>query len=851
MADTPTLRNVSDYLWDWAGDEYWKKLLVRTVIDNGKELDEEQRNNVFNHLLNSTGAIEEIETEEINRPTFSPTSEVIELQELKDIKGVNKLSEGATISFAKNITVIYGDNGAGKTGFSRILKSLGYSWDEDNRILPDIFNPSDETSATISYRVNDNVNTIEWNTGTNNNHLKNVSIFNNDCVKISLGNRRLLVSPIGFHLFDVVNQELSKLKRLIEGEVQKYPTITNTLEFLSIGTPQYNFINTLSHQSTFEQLNELSIWNDEKEQKLIETEQKLSSLNKELMTQNQTRLKIEINELDNIANRIKGIAEIINADNHSKITSLLSKIEELKQKDSSGLHELTERFGIDLFGTNEFMKFIDAADKYIGSMDDKNYPSNNTDRCIYCNQELQNDNAIALINSYKQVLNNAIREQLAKANSNLATYLNNINQQPTDIALQIPSFGMNERHEVIQPDELVAINKETLRYQELLANPNNAFEYQFNIDFTKVISKFTIKSTKKKEELIALEELITNTTDAEKKILSELNELKDCKTLHSKKSNIETIITNLKKAHKINACLPKVRSNSLSIKTTQARDELIAPNFERIFRGELQQLRKSHIEIELNFATDRGVSNVNQTMQRRYSLAEILSEGEQKAIALSEFLTELQLESSRAPIVFDDPVNSLDHKIIDDVAKRLMAISRDRQVVVFTHSILLYNSFLNLFERVYNKLGCDAKFINVRAENGVTGLISEGEEREGYNYYIKKVNKLLSEPPEGETESQIAARCYGNLRSALELLVENHVLHSTVKRYKKNVSLDRFVAVSGELIEKHKVALNSIYDRCCVYFEGHSNPQEVVSEANLEEFKIDFEMVKEIKKEFP
>jgi len=70
-----------------------------------------------------------------------------------------------------------------------------------------------------------------------------------------------------------------------------------------------------------------------------------------------------------------------------------------------------------------------------------------------------------------------------------------------------------------------------------------------------------------------------------------------------------------------------------------------------------------------------------------YYLSDILSEGEQKAIALAEFLTELQLDLGRSPVIFDDPVNSLDHRMIDEVAKRLIRLSKTRQLSILTDSI--------------------------------------------------------------------------------------------------------------------------------------------------------------------
>jgi hypothetical protein len=38
-------------------------------------------------------------------------------------RGVNALAEGQTLRFGPSMTVVYGDNGAGKTGCIRILKN--------------------------------------------------------------------------------------------------------------------------------------------------------------------------------------------------------------------------------------------------------------------------------------------------------------------------------------------------------------------------------------------------------------------------------------------------------------------------------------------------------------------------------------------------------------------------------------------------------------------------------------------------------------------------------------------------------------------------------------------------------
>ena len=122
-----------------------------------------------------------------------------------------------TITFAPNLTVIYGENGTGKTGYGRILKALGFSYDQNNTILSNIFKGTEPQSAKIVFEANGSPETFVWTGKNRNEDLASISVFNNNCVQISLdGSRQLIVSPIGFHLFDLVSSELSALGALFQ-----------------------------------------------------------------------------------------------------------------------------------------------------------------------------------------------------------------------------------------------------------------------------------------------------------------------------------------------------------------------------------------------------------------------------------------------------------------------------------------------------------------------------------------------------------------------------------------------------------------------------------------------------------
>src|SRR5208282_968117 len=85
---------------------------------------------------------------------------------------------------------------------------------------------------------------------------------------------------------------------------------------------------------------------------------------------------------------------------------------------------------------------------------------------------------------------------------------------------------------------------------------------------------------------------------------------------------------------------------------------------------------------------DRGQTVRSLSIKGGHSPEKILSEGEQRAVALADFLTEIALNPANAGIVLDDPVTSQDHQRKERVARRLVGEAKIRQVIVFTHDLV-------------------------------------------------------------------------------------------------------------------------------------------------------------------
>jgi ABC-type polar amino acid transport system ATPase subunit len=846
---TTSKKELVDFLWEWAENHgEWSKLLVDKVVTTESSLSHSDRATIFNYFLQSIKLHTGLQSLTITKPAYTPTGKRVELTSLSDITGVNRLAKNQTLNFAPNISIIYGENGTGKTGYGRILKSFGFSYDSNNSIYANIFGSSEPKSALINFEANGVADTFTWDGTNRNQELESISVFNNNCVQISLSDRQLIVSPIGFHLFNIISGELKELEKLLQTKIASHPTALVRAETLHEGTPQQIFINGLKGTSTEEKLTELSSFSSQQEKELKDKETELNNLNKQLLLNEVQNLTLQETEINSLVTKIQTAESLLSPNNWDKLIKMNGKLAELQKQAKKGIKEIAESNGIEFYETREFQLFIQSAENYIKILNKPEYP-NQEDLCVYCKQPLEKS-AEELLRSYRKLLNDKTQENIKQLKQQKEQLINQILQVDTNLLLHQSSFGLDNDEKPIQPEEITDYNKELGVLKTTFVSDRIVEGSTFDFDYNKLSEFLKNKNKAIKTKLVQKKEVLSNLAAKENELKKKIAELKDRKLLSTKQAEVKSAIANHKIVSVLNSNYNNFNTNSISRKTTEAREALVKQNFNNIFQGELKALRKSNIKIELNFATDRGKSRVSQKIEN-HVLTDILSEGEQKAIALAEFLTELQLDNIEAPVIFDDPVNSLDHRIIDEVAKRLIELSKQRQVIVFTHSILLLNSFIQQSELDTNKqAGVKFAFRSVSSSFGETGIIDDVEEINSYTYYTKKLNLLLETKPNGQSEEEVARKGYGHLRSAIEVAVEENLLKKTVKRYAKGVAFPSLLRIDGDKIDKHKGKLNDIYEKCCVSIDGHSSPRVIHTTPTIDELKIDYDEFKKLRKEF-
>lgn len=266
------------------------------------------------------------------------------------------------------------------------------------------------------------------------------------------------------------------------------------------------------------------------------------------------------------------------------------------------------------------------------------------------------------------------------------------------------------------------------------------------------------------------------------------------------------------------------------------------------FQIELQNLKMDHFPIGLRDESDREAAkyktDLRSTRIRRSS--EVLSDGEQRALAMAAFLTEISVSTPGAPIVIDDPVSSLDYERMANIAGRLCAEAKERQVIVFTHSL----EFLYGLDEAMKLIGQSLHVRSIyRTSDGRTGRLNpshwpwKGQSvKKRLNFLRGELARIKKKRNQAPDEYERDAReIYNQLRQTYERFVEDVLFHNVIRRYSPEVHVQelRYVSVPDEIAERFQKG----YDKACNYCHdiprgspvGPPEPEEV--EQDLDYFE--------------
>ena len=143
---------------------------------------------------------------------------VVLLTGIKELANVNALANGASLPIARaGVTTIYGENGAGKSGYSRVFKHACRARDQREPILPDAkLEPRKcgPAQAVFEVEVDGVAADLPWQDGTvPPAPLSDISIFDSHCARAYIDNQGdFAYAPYGLDILEGLVGACNKLK---------------------------------------------------------------------------------------------------------------------------------------------------------------------------------------------------------------------------------------------------------------------------------------------------------------------------------------------------------------------------------------------------------------------------------------------------------------------------------------------------------------------------------------------------------------------------------------------------------------------------------------------------------------
>lgn len=731
------------------------------------------------------------------------------LIQLGPVENIDRLAPNQALRLAPaGITLVYGENGSGKSGYTRIAKRLCRSLAADD-LRGNVFGEAGgPRRVSVRYKIGaDDPITLDWDPeSAAPGILRQISVFDSGNARLYVDSKnRIAYLPKEIAIMEHHGEICQRLSQGFLSDEKGYLTriAVPISTVYSPGTSVSGVLGRLvvdtTDLPTNEELNSLAALTDTDLAELADLERELATDPVAMATVRRKAVAL-LNRIDEVLSSLE-----IGLSNETAAKLSAARAACIEAEKAVRL-SAAERFAHEPFkntGTDAWRILFEAARSFALSANeqgDEQLPSVEGDLCLLCQEPLSEAGAsrIGRFNEFISSETSRRAEHAKKQLSDVLVSLRDLVVPAEDVISE--SFAVyadldGERARVAA--QIVdAIRKLAARKAAMLSGATQAPDLpELSALFHDVRNDQGVLKTQADE----LEQSATHATKLDEK-RARLADLRDRTTFAADLGAMLQRRGDVHALQCIRTCLQLVNTRAVSNQITALRKDLVTAEFNKRIQSEIEALDLKHIPLQLQETSSggqnlfsiglKGVKNVKNN--------QILSEGEQRALALACFLAEIADDREKYGMIIDDPVSSLDHIRMRRVAKRLVAeAAKGRQVVIFTHNIVFFNEIASEAARIGEAAPLIKTVIRKTDMDGF-GVIEEDREPwvadlSGRIEDLRQRAKSYASYTEFDTDSyrRLVKDFYSDLRETWERAVEELVLNRTVVRFVPDVMTQR------------------------------------------------------------
>lgn len=834
MPTNQSIKSALDIILDWSqGQPAWQRDALRRIIVNGAVKDEDISDLIA--LCKKEHGVTSITltAKPLSRadlPASPGAKESISLSSISGVEGVNQLAPNQELLFGHaGLTIIYGDNGAGKSGYARVLKRACRAR-FPGEIMPDAYDkasPKIATAALGYLRGGKEKPAVQWSDDEHPHPiLSAVNVFDRDCGSIHVRQKNeVAFRPFGLDVPDELASACQRMKIALTTEQTSLQSARDPVFTKSTWKPNTEVGRILASLTAFTKLDRLEALAKMTSQEINRFERLVEDLAKDPVKASSEQA-LFADELRALAAQLTE-AEALARD--EPLNSIQSLHDSAQGKRKAAILAASRTFELStLGGVGEvaWRTLWEAARSYSEQVAycGADFPPTSADKlCVLCQQPLSAD-AQKRLTSFETFVQSDVERRAQEAERAFASALTAFDRRKV-------SLRGAARRKIAIAD--AGLGKEILRFMACARLRRiicrRTVEKGDRKDFP-VLPNNPAARVQTLENAIreyAQELLQAADLTARARLEAERDELADRIALQTLLDTARAEVARLQAIHLLALCLNDTGTTPVTRLGNSIADEVVTTKMRDRFQEEIVRLAADKVRVEIVRVGGKYGSPVYQVKlfaNKDAPVHIVLSEGEQTCVALAAFLTELATAPHQSALVFDDPVSSLDHRWRNKVAQRLVEEASLRQIIVFTHDLVFVNDLNDHAEHAK----VPVKFVSLSRGPAGAGLVTQGlpwmaaSVRDRVDKMEKDVRtaKSLYDRNDETAYNAEVHRIYSNLRSTWERAIEDVAFNGVISRHRDFVNtkhLRKATVLSSADVD----AFDNGFQKCCDLTDAH------------------------------
>lgn len=718
------MSSIASELVKWAGGRPGWQRRVLSRLAQGETLGAADHRAIAERL--AAGDDDPQATFALAAATEHETSGAVGLVEIAETANVNALAAGETLTFApKGLTVVYGDNGSGKSGYARLIKQISRARVIEP-VLPDIFTTSTDhpprAEITISLHGQEDIR-CQWPEAPR--AATQIGFFDESCGEAFLTKEsEVTYRPAELNLFDGLSRACDGVRNELDRLLSENANRATPLPSVSPEGQAARFLRELSPSTTDDEIARACRVAVDVDVEIEALERQAHALQASGPARERERLEGFASHFDVLANHLASLDKRLGREAITALAEKKEKAEQLRAAATIAAQASSGDQPVAGVGSETWRALWKAArsfsetDAYPGDT----FPHLGADsKCVLCHQDLS-DEAQVRMRRFETVVQDRTEQQAQAAERDATaaeTQVRSTVIEPNDVAVAFERVQRIDQTLTLQSREQITAFQNVVREVErgnltdaLDAVPGNSQANGLRAEADRArASAAQIDETAYERQL--------------RDIKAQIGEKQDSRLMADAHGAILSEVARLTKRDRLETAKGRTRTNAITSEATRLTREYVTSEVQRCFAKEAGNLLLGRVILEDTGGQKGQLTNkpALDGAKRPHQMDNVLSEGEQTALGLAGFFTDTTLDRSNSAIVLDDPVSSLDHRRRARVAARLADFALTRQVIIFTHD----HTFVNALALEADKHRVEITKRTVERKGGTTpGACSDG-----------------------------------------------------------------------------------------------------------------------------